>query len=109
MPKRFVSVILIFALSALALGESLHALPFFDHHSEAKCESSDSHFDSTRFQSDSDCGVCNALMQFQVLPVHGEIFVRILSETQAEPLKNSILYTSDVIVSDSRGPPPEVS
>jgi hypothetical protein len=109
MPKRFVCVTLIFTLTALALGESLHALPLFDHHSEAKCESSGSHFDSTRFQSNSDCGVCNALMQFQGLPVNGEILVRILSETQAEPLEHLILYTSDVIVSESRGPPPEVS
>ena len=109
MPKRFISVTLIFALSALALGESLHALPLFDHHSEEICESVDSHFDSTRFESHSDCGLCNALIQFQGLPVQGEILVRILSETQAVSLEHSILFTSDVIVSDSRGPPLFVS
>lgn len=109
MSQRFVSVILIFALSAMALGESLHALPIFDHHAKSKCESPDSHFDTNHFQSQSDCDICNALIPFQGLSVSFGNSVRMLSEIRAESLEKLIFSTSDVSLSESRGPPISVS
>lgn len=105
MPRRFLSMILIFALLAMALGESLHALPIFDHHSESKCELVDSHFDTLHFQSHSDCNICNALIPLQGLPASVGNPVPMLSEIRAESLEKLIYSTSDVSVSDSRGPP----
>ncbi len=109
MPRRFLSMILIFALSAMALGESLHAVPIFDHHAESKCELPDSHFDTIQFQSQSDCDICNALIPLQGLPISVGNSVRMLSEIRAEYLEKLIFSTSDVSLSDSRGPPILVS
>ncbi len=105
MPKRFVSFILIFVVSASALGESLHALPVFDHHAAEVCESASTHFDAVDLSSDSKCVLCEALIEFQGLTDFEEPPFEVLAAERAV-LRDQIYRSgTDVFVADNRGPP----
>lgn len=105
MPKRFVSFILIFFVSASALGESLHALPVFDHHATDVCESASTHFDAIDLSSESKCVLCEALIEFQGLPVFEDPPIEVLSAERSVLRTQCIITAIDVVIADYRGPP----
>jgi len=105
MPKRFVSFILIFFVSASALGESLHALPVFDHHATDVCESASTHFDAIDLSSESKCVLCEVLIEFQGLPVLEDPPIEVLSAERSALRSPSLVSTTDVVIADYRGPP----
>ncbi len=61
----------------LTMGESLHALPWFDHHAESACQADFLHFDATPSDDLSGCSLCNQANQLKPFVLQS---VRIVSE-----------------------------
>ncbi len=58
MRQCIIHSLLIFSLMLSGMGESLHALNFFDHHPQDTCGVVSEHFDSPDQSVDNDCVLC---------------------------------------------------
>jgi hypothetical protein len=105
MQRRTISYILIFALSTAMLGESLHALPFLEHETGLPCAEHFLHVDSSDDSHDSDCSVCDALIQLQISISEEACVSRAVACDKLEIPERSRVSEIGVYFSECRGPP----
>jgi len=105
MKKSLTINLLIYSLMVMTMGESLHALPWFDHHTESACQADFLHIDSTPSDDLSDCSICSQANQLNPFVmqsagiVSGEAWILVRPEIPSGFATNQSYYLS------ARAPP----
>jgi hypothetical protein len=105
MKNRLLSLCVIFATMVATMGDSLHGLPFFDHHETETCDVLNQHVDAAHDEADSGCEICNELSSSQTAFLTGFVSFGLLGSIRTEPAPFSLSLSTFGGTTRSRAPP----